>query len=75
LFDADRANALQGRFGYRYFSAFLLFSHHRYEFDVRPGIGVAEVLRQRRREPVEQLGGKAHYIAQQIIWNLPASNY
>ena len=42
--DTHHENALQGRFGDRYISAFLLFRHHRYEFDVHPRLGVGKVL-------------------------------
>ena len=42
-----REDALQGCFGDRYVSALLLFSHHRYELNVRLRLGVAEVLRLR----------------------------
>ena len=43
--DAHHEDALQGGSGDRYVSTLLLFSHHRYESDVRLRLGVAEVLR------------------------------
>ena len=43
--DMHHEDALQGRSRYRYVSALLLFSHHRYELNVRLRLGVAEVLR------------------------------
>jgi|KBSMisStandDraft_5_1062788.scaffolds.fasta_scaffold9602200_1 hypothetical protein len=45
--DTRHEDALQGCFGDRYVSALLLFSHHRYELNVRLRLGVAEVLRLR----------------------------
>ena len=45
--DMSDEDALQGRFGDHYFSALLLFNHHRHEFDVRLRLGVAEVLTSR----------------------------
>ena len=43
--DMHHEDALQGRFGDRYVSALLLFSHHRHELNVRLRLGVAEILR------------------------------
>jgi hypothetical protein len=45
--DTNHEDALQGRFGDRYVSALLLFSHHRHEFDVRTRLGRAKVLRKK----------------------------
>jgi hypothetical protein len=45
--DMHHEDALQGRSRYRYVSALLLFSHHRYELNVHLRLGVAEVLRLR----------------------------
>jgi hypothetical protein len=42
--DSHHEEAIQGRFGDRNFSGFLLFSHHRDEFYVRAGLGVGTVL-------------------------------
>ena len=45
--DTHHEDALQDSFGDRYVFALLLFSHHRYELNVRLRLGVAEVLRLR----------------------------
>ena len=43
--DTHHEETIEGRFGDCYFSVFLLLSHHRYEFHVRPGLGVDRLLR------------------------------
>jgi len=43
--DAHHEEAIQGRFGDRYFSVFLLLSHHRYQFDLCSRFGADSVLR------------------------------
>jgi len=53
--DMHHEDALQGRFGDRYVSALLLFSHHCDEFDVRLRLGVAKVLKRRAMAACEIL--------------------
>ena len=48
--DRHHEDALQGSFGDRYVSAFLLLSYHCDEFDVRSRLGVANFLRRRAPE-------------------------